>query len=204
MKINLLVLITVVLATMFLGSCDDSDEGRHCFSIKDRSTCESDDACSLIYVKILIVDNDGYYAGPLSFLSENVDNSIPYCFPRSYTNATTGHTIEETYDIVKFVTPNIVYRTWHIGSPEKSPPAFQEEFGWYAETDPNIIFHDKMRYPPVCGDGIIHPGEQCDTGQLGTMEECAVYSSVTGDGAYTGGYIGCDEFCRWDFSECIQ
>jgi len=63
--------------------------------------------------------------------------------------------------------------------------------------------------PIECGNGIIEPGEQCDTDQLGTMASCAehqaaVHPAFAADADYTAGEITCRVDCTWDFSGCTS
>ncbi len=58
---------------------------------------------------------------------------------------------------------------------------------------------------PVCGNGVIEPGEQCDTGQLGTFESCALHSAAYGGPQYTDGNVACYDrsgTCIWNLGDC--
>jgi hypothetical protein len=58
-------------------------------------------------------------------------------------------------------------------------------------------------YSPVCGNGVIEFGEQCDGSQLGTMSDCATHGSITGAGNWTSGEITCNEYyCYWEYDNC--
>jgi hypothetical protein len=48
---------------------------------------------------------------------------------------------------------------------------------------------------PVCGDGTVDPGEQCDTDDL-AGEDC-------GSLGYTGGTLACDASCQFDETGCF-
>jgi len=49
---------------------------------------------------------------------------------------------------------------------------------------------------PVCGDGIIQPGETCDGDNWGKIEEC------TDLGDFTGGELACGRDCKFDTLQC--
>lgn len=51
--------------------------------------------------------------------------------------------------------------------------------------------------PPVCGDGLVDPGEDCDGDELGG----ATCQSV---GEFTGGILGCTQQCTFDTSGCLH
>src|SRR5262249_38542425 len=48
--------------------------------------------------------------------------------------------------------------------------------------------------PDVCGNGVIDPGEQCDTSDL-NGESCTTLG-------FTGGVLTCNSSCAFDTSEC--
>ncbi len=58
--------------------------------------------------------------------------------------------------------------------------------------------------PPLCGNGIIEWGEQCDGDQLGSMADCAEHAALIGAGQYTSGEITCSAKCTWDFGGCVS
>ncbi|MBU1496343.1 hypothetical protein KKF34_05635 [Myxococcota bacterium] len=68
---------------------------------------------------------------------------------------------------------------------------------------------------PVCGNGVIEPGEQCDVEQcdveqcdaeqcdteLGSMPGCKEHGEALGNGTWTSGFITCTA-CKWDYRYC--
>ncbi|MBU1219457.1 hypothetical protein KKF34_18615 [Myxococcota bacterium] len=49
---------------------------------------------------------------------------------------------------------------------------------------------------PVCGDGNVEGNEQCDGTDMGGLD------CTTVGGSYTGGTLGCDADCTYDYSAC--
>jgi len=64
-----------------------------------------------------------------------------------------------------------------------------------SDETPDSCPQDCAQPGPVCGDGIIDPGEDCDTLDLGG-------TSCTELGGFTGGSLSCDAFCNFDLNAC--
>jgi len=163
--------------------------------LADGGRCPRED-CLRVRGEYVITGDRGCYFGHMNALTDLADTGGEVCV-----DATTAATGGGTQTYCRRLTPNLTLAV-RLSSYAHRVPA-----GYYpclSATGTRLTTYFPTDCPPVCGNGLIEPGEECDGTNLGAPADCAYYFAmrqVPAEGVT--GTLGCTADCRRDLSGCV-
>ncbi len=116
-------------------------------------------------------------------------------------DATSAATGGGTQTFCRRITPNLTIAVELSSTVHRIPPDF---YPCLSAGGQRLTTYFPTDCPPICSNGILEPGEECDGAILGAPSDCGAYLSARGlDSTGVTGSLSCTADCRRDLSGCV-
>lgn len=152
--------------------------------------------CLKLHGEYVVTGDRGCFFGFMNDLTKLGSTGADLCI-----DATSGATGGGTQTFCRRITPNLTVAVELNSNLHRIPPNF---YPCLSAGGLRLTTYFPTDCPPVCGNGILEPGEECDGENLGAPADCSAYLSARGlDSTGVTGSLACTTDCLRDLSGCV-